>query len=55
MNPACTHCGAQLGMNVKVLLDTDLCPSCEDGEVSMSQLTCPKCGYEVDPSFVTWG
>jgi ribosomal protein S27AE len=55
LNPACSHCGAHLGVNVKVLLDTDACPNCEDGEVSMSQLTCPKCGFVVDPSYVTWG
>ncbi|MHB1038509.1 MAG: hypothetical protein ACYC0Y_28130 [Pirellulales bacterium] len=55
LHPACSHCGAHLGTKVKVLLDTDACPNCEDGKVSMSQLTCPKCGYSVDPSFVTWG
>jgi hypothetical protein len=55
LHTACSNCGAHLGTNVKVLLDTGVCPNCEDGEVSISQLTCPKCGYKVDPSHVTWG
>ena len=55
LHPACSHCGVTLGKDVKVLLDTDVCPNCEDGEVSMSQLSCPKCGFKVDPSYVTWG
>ena len=55
LHPACPHCEAELGNNVKVLLDTGVCPNCEDGEVSVSQLTCPKCDYKVDPSFITWG
>ncbi|KKK63786.1 hypothetical protein LCGC14_2990770, partial [marine sediment metagenome] len=55
VHPTCSHCEVHLGTSVKVLLDTNVCPGCEDGEVSMSQLTCPKCGYKVDPSYVTWG
>ena len=38
--------------DVKLLLDTDVCPWCEEGKVSMSQPTCSKCGHTVDPE--TW-
>ena len=33
---SCRECGATLGDNVKVLLDTDVCPNCEEGKVSMT-------------------
>ena len=52
---SCRHCGVTLGTDVKLLLDTDVCPWCEDGKVSMSQPTCDKCGHTVDPETVVWG
>jgi hypothetical protein len=52
---ACKHCGAELGVNCKVLLDSDVCPNCEKGKVSLSQPKCDSCGFEVDPHMVTWG
>src|SRR4051812_46696505 len=54
-HPACSGCGATLGRDVKVLLDADVCPSCEEGKVSMTDPVCNKCGYRVDPDVVTWG
>lgn len=54
-NRSCSHCGATLGRDVKVLLDTDVCPNCEEGKVSMSRPTCAKCGYHVDLDAVVWG
>jgi Zn-finger nucleic acid-binding protein len=35
-DPACPGCGATLGRDVKVPLDTDVCPSCEGDDVSMT-------------------
>jgi hypothetical protein len=52
---SCQNCGATLGENVKILLDTDVCPSCEEGKVSMATPTCDKCGFEVDSELVVWG
>jgi hypothetical protein len=52
---SCPGCDATLGEDVKVLLDTDICPHCEEGTVSMSSPACPKCGFEVDPTLVVWG
>jgi len=52
---SCTHCGATLGEEVKLLLDTDVCPNCEEGTVSITNPECGKCGCRVDPSKVTWG
>jgi ribosomal protein S27AE len=54
-NPSCSHCGISLGKEVKLLLDTDVCPNCEEGKVSVSHPRCKKCGYEVDLSQVAWG
>jgi hypothetical protein len=52
---SCSHCGATMGNDVKLLLDTDVCPYCEDGKVSAANPVCDKCGYNVDPATVTWG
>ena len=54
-NPSCSHCGASLGKEVKVLLDRDVCPNCEEGKVSLSHPRCRKCGVEVELGQVTWG
>jgi ribosomal protein S27AE len=51
----CDHCGATMGKDVKLLLDTDECPYCGEGEVSMSRPTCNQCGYIVDVNQVVWG
>jgi hypothetical protein len=51
----CDHCGATMGKDVKLLLDTDECPYCGEGEVSMSSPICKRCGYEVDLNHVVWG
>lgn len=51
----CVGCGAVLGTDVKILLDSDVCPHCESGSISASSPKCDKCGYEVDPHLVTWG
>jgi Zn-finger nucleic acid-binding protein len=52
---SCSGCGAALGKEVKVLLDSDVCPHCEEGHISMSAPECDKCGYRVDPAYVVWG
>ena len=55
MHKNCPHCGAMLGENCKLLLDTDVCPHCENGKISMAKPKCDQCGFEVDPKLVTWG
>jgi hypothetical protein len=54
-NQTCHECDATLGKEVKILLDTDVCPHCEDGKVSMSSPVCGKCGFRVDDGLVAWG
>lgn len=51
----CPECGAILGEDVKLLLDTDVCPYCESGKVTMNDPVCTECGYEVDPRKIVWG
>jgi hypothetical protein len=41
-NRECLQCVATLGREVKILLDTDLCPHCEEGKVSMAEPLDPK-------------
>ena len=52
---SCSHCDAVLGENCKILLDSDVCPHCEEGKVSSQNPRCEKCEFEVDPSCVVWG
>ena len=54
-HPECPECGARLGSNLKLLLDSDLCPHCEKGRVSCTQLDCNECGFRINPEFVSWG
>ena len=51
----CPECDAELGQDCKVLLDSDVCPHCEEGRVTASDPKCSKCGFEVDPALVSWG
>lgn len=52
---SCPNCGATLGKDCKILLDSDMCPHCEKGKVSMDQPHCDRCGFEIDTSVVAWG
>lgn len=54
-HPTCEHCGATMGKEVKLLLDTDLCPFCGKGKVSLDKPVCDQCGFKVDPEAVVWG
>jgi hypothetical protein len=51
----CPHRDAELGRNCKVLLDSDVCPLCEEGSVSVREPECSECGFVVDPALVVWG
>lgn len=54
-NRHCPHCAAELGKNCKVLLDSDVCPHCEEGRVTATRPKCTKCGFVVESSLVVWG
>jgi WD domain, G-beta repeat len=51
----CLHCDTELGKNCKVLLDSDVCPHCEEGKVTATKPRCSTCGFQVDPALVVWG
>ena len=55
LHQECPNCGCKLGKEVKILLDSDVCPHCENGKVSTSKPKCKECGFEVDPDLVVWG
>lgn len=52
---SCPHCGASLGKDCKILLDSDVCPHCEKGKVSIDKPHCDRCGFEIDTTLVSWG
>ena len=52
---SCEHCDAGLGRDVKVLIDSDVCPRCERGQVTAVSPLCSECGFQIDPTIVTWG
>jgi hypothetical protein len=54
-NPTCPKCASTLGKDCKVLLDTDECPQCEEGKVTVAEPRCKKCGFRVDSGTVVWG
>lgn len=54
-NTKCPECGIELGKECKILLDTDECPHCEKGKLSMNDTKCDQCGYSIDPKYVVWG
>ena len=54
-NPECGSCGTEMGANCKLLLDSDVCPNCEEGKITASDPKCSKCGFEVNPAVVAWG
>ena len=54
-NPSCQHCGTTLGDKCKLLLDTDECPWCNEGKVTIDKPLCDNCGFEVDRQMVVWG
>jgi uncharacterized protein (DUF983 family) len=54
-NSSCEHCGTTMGDKCKLLLDTDECPWCHEGKVTMAEPRCDECGYEVDRQKVVWG
>ena len=54
-NLSCSECGATMGREVKLLLDADICPFCEEGKVSLTTPVCDKCGQRIDPGIVVWG
>ena len=51
----CSTCGVRLGVEVKVLLDTNRCPNCEKETVSPTNLCCSECSFEIRPEWVVWG
>ena len=54
-NPSCPNCGITMGEKCKLLLDTDQCPWCNEGKVTVAKPQCDKCGFEVDRQNVVWG
>ena len=54
-NPECPHCKIKLGVEVKLLLDTNECPHCCKGVISMNNPQCTHCDFVALPEIVSWG
>lgn len=54
-NPSCPHCKTTMGENCRLLLDTDECPWCNEGKVTVAKPRCDLCGHDVDLGKVVWG
>ena len=54
-NTSCPNCGVTMGDKCKLLLDSDECPWCNEGKVTVAKPKCNKCGHEVDRHKVVWG
>ena len=53
--PECPTCGYQMGREIKLLLDSDVCPHCENSKISFAHPRCEACGFVVDNNVVAWG
>ena len=51
----CSFCELSLGKEIKLLLDTDICPNCEEGNVTLKSPRCSKCEFVADETIVAWG
>lgn len=51
----CPKCGYQMGKEIKLLVDSDVCPRCENSKISYAQPACSECGYVADQAEVVWG
>lgn len=54
-NPTCGECGTEMGATCKLLLDSDVCPWCNEGKVTLAKPRCDQCGFVADPKLVVWG
>jgi ribosomal protein L37E len=52
---SCPECGYSMGREVKLLVDTNLCPRCEEGPISLHQPQCNHCGFVAEKNLVVWG
>lgn len=55
LHHACPSCRVRLGEEVKFLIDSNVCPHCENGSVTPAEPNCDQCGFEVNPEHVAWG
>lgn len=55
LHPTCETCGSRIGHEVKLLIDSDRCPSCQIGTVTADNPKCDRCDFEVNPDHVNWG
>jgi hypothetical protein len=51
----CPACGYRMGREIKLLLDSDICPHCENSKISFANPHCEACGFVVDGDLVVWG
>jgi hypothetical protein len=51
----CPECNYRMGREVKLLVDTNVCPRCEEGAISLHEPQCGHCGFVAEKNLVVWG
>jgi len=51
----CHECEYELGNQIKYLIDENICPYCEEGEITRKNNTCDKCNRTIDEKYISWG
>ena len=51
----CPKCAYSLGKEIKFLRDSDQCPYCARGTVTVKNPKCPECEFVAEPNMVVWG
>lgn len=52
---SCKSCDLIFGREIKLLLDTNECPNCKKGTISLKNPYCDSCEFYADPNLVIWG
>lgn len=50
----CQACGLQVGQSCLLVIEHELCPHCQEGQVTEDEPWCGECGYEVDDTRTIW-
>ncbi|WP_061245517.1 hypothetical protein [Leptospira interrogans] len=54
-NQSCSKCDSIFGTDIKLLIDSNHCPQCSDGSISLEEPYCNQCEFYADPDIVVWG
>lgn len=50
----CPHCNAEMGKEVRFLIDEDRCPDCDTKGILENGMCCPACCENLEPEMIAW-